>query len=848
MKKVLLTLFALIGSVTIFAAASIGDEFTVDGVKYQIQSVTPGSESVDVAVQTDYANPSLVIPASVTYEDVVYAVSAITNMAFQGNTTITSVEISCKSVNSGAFQNCSNLATMTLNEGVTLLGGNNLRGTAITSLHLPASLTSLEVSSYYVSALRGNSLSSLTIADGNTKYELRDDGAVYSKDGKELAGFLYNYSKPFAEVPEGVETIAYEAFVGCKNMADTLVLPASLTSASAPFRGGANMKCVIVNCSGYSIYNLFQNDDDLEEIILGKNCKEIGQLSFKGCNNVKKITVLSETMPIWEYGTDTSWPCFGGPDDPAKKPFTNATVFVPCGQKATYQADENKWANFANIEEQLMYDVEVIAPNATFSISNTGECNQVTISVTPNDGFTFVNWDNGVTTPSFDCTVTSDTVITANIKKNLAVGDLFRANTTEGVSVLYKVLTKEPGNMTVQVGDLNGFHGSNVGQAIDKSYSGPLTISETVNYFDETYKVVALGSGAFSMCSITSLSLPNTVQKFDQNSIYECTTLTSVNIPEGITIIPRYNLSYLYQLESITLPNSLEYICSGVFNYNTKLATIENWNPSQYKRVGKNVGSNTKFFSDIAVGEDKLVYAGDILLRQNASANLDTLVIKEGTRIICGDLQSDETLTTIVLPASLEAIGDQSFNAMPNLTSCIINAAEPVEVYWARDTEDPTITKTASNLKSGSTPEISTIRFYVPKTSVSAYKESATWAGMDIRPIGGWTITFYNPESSVAIKTISNVECGDEIEGPSDSEIAASLPAGKKFSHWDSDAWKNTDHLSGDIIINAVYVDDSGTGLNNLSNGENAVKVLIDGHLFIHRGDKVYSADGQELK
>ena len=998
MKKILLTLFALIGSVTIFAA-SVDDEFTVDGVKYQIKSVTPGSESVDVAVQTDYANASLVIPASVTYDEVEYTVSAIKNMAFKGNTTITSVDISCKSVSSGAFQDCSNLATMTLNEGVTLLGGNNLRGTAITSLHLPASLTSLEVSSYNVSALRGNGLSSLTIADGNTAYELRDDGAVYSKDGKELAGFLYNYSKPFAEVPEGVETIAYEAFVGCQNMADTLILPSSLTSASGPFRGGANMKCVIVNCSGYTIYNLFQNDNDLEEIILGKNCKQIGQLSFKGCNNVKKITVLSETMPSWEYAANGAYPCFGEYDDPANNPFTNATVYVPCGQKATYQADANKWANFANIEEQLMYDVEVIAPNATFSISNTGECNQVTISVNPNDGFTFVNWDNGVNTPSFDCTVTSDTVITANIKKNLAVGDLFRANTTEGVSVLYKVLTKEPGSMTVQVGELNGFHGANYGQAIDKNYSGPLTISETVNYFDETYTVVALGSGAFSLCKITSLSLPNTVQKFDQNSIYECSKLKSVNIPEGITTIPRYNLSYMSALESITLPNSLEYICSGVFNSNTKLATIENWKPSQYKRVGNNIGAmNTKFFYDIPLDSYNVLYSGDIVLRQNVSANLDTLVIKEGTRIICGDLIGDETLTTIVLPASLEAIGDKSFNAMPNLTSCIIKATEPVEVYVARDSQDPAQTTTAANLKFGSTPEMATVKFYVPKASVSAYKESATWAGMDIRPIGGWTVTFKDHEGNVigepqqveqgdaavrptevdtyytydymytfandwvvdanggdtiytakyneealpkykvhfydnqtdaedqlneitfskiphghavtddianlentyfkgegndvyplecqkltgwagwsapskldsivseqhiypiwedgATYTItfrdpiadenivvkSDVECGEMVIAP-----AAPEHAGYVFKGWDNYTWRDEKKYKSDLIVNAVY--DTATAIGNISgNGENAVKVLIDGHLFIRCGDKVYSADGQELK
>ena len=541
--------------------------------------------------------------------------------------------------------------------------------------------------------------------------------------------------------------------------------------------------------------------------------------------------------------------------------------------------------------------------------------------------------------------------------------------------------------MTVQVGELNGFHGANYGQAIDKSYSGPLTISQTVNYFDETYTVVALGSGAFSLCAITSLSLPNTVQKLEQNSIQECTKLTAVNIPEGITTIPRYNLSYLYQLESITLPTSLKYICSGSLNNNTKMATIVNWNPSQYERLGNNIGAmNTKFFNDMPLDSYNVLYTGDIVLRQNAPTDKDTLLIKDGTRFICGDLKGGENLTTIVLPTSLEAIGDRSFYGMPKLTSCIINATKPVEVYMARDSQDPTQTTTADKLRleisSNTTPEIATVKFYVPKTAVTAYRESATWAGMDIRPIGGWTITFVDhdgestqqveqgempiaptPEvyytaehmyvfdhwnvaiaaatadatyeavyaeqelpkyyvcfyateadalahtnrilrvekergtsaidngvvaaakldpracemvtdwnggdlsnvtselhvwpiwgtgqytvvfyvEATAVKTLNNVECGDLIEAPTDFAI----PTGKIFVGWDSDAWQNTDALSGNLDIHAVLKDDP-TGLGNVQSANiPCSKLIIDGQLFILRDGKTFNAMGAEVR
>lgn len=730
--------------VVIAPAPKYGDTIEVDGVKYRISSMAAGSEKVYVVVQ-DYAAASLTIPASVSYYDIDFTVEYIINKAFKGNTTITSVDVACQQIWSNAFENCTNLETVTLREGVQQINQYAFSNIKATSIHLPASLYSLDANSG--SPFSRNKFTEITIATGNTSFVVGEDGAIYNTAKTKLMAYPYNWAGgKFTTIPETVTTILDETFYNCQNIADTLVIPENLARANRAF-SSSNVKCVVLNSESLYLSNVFQGTSAIKEVIIGKKCKKVGELMFWSCDNITKITVLAPTMP-----TLYNYRCFSTTVQ------TSAIVYIPCEQTATYQADAD-WANFSNFEEKLMYDVDLEGEHGVVTRTSGANCNEVTVSVSDvESGYTFVNWSNGSTETSTTFTITSDTTIRANIKKNLAVGDLFRANTVEGVSVLYKILTKEPGNMTVQVGDKNGFVGG--GYAIDQSYNGPLTISETVNYFDEIYTVVALGHRAFDHCSITSLSLPNTVQKLDQNSIYECTKLKSVNIPEGLTIIPRYNFSYMNSLESITLPTTLEYICSGVFNMNTKMATIENWNPSQYKRVGNNVGTmNTKFFSDLGTDDGNIVYAGDILLRQNASAGIDTLFIKEGTRLVCGDLKGDETLTTIVLPASLEAIGDMSFYNMLSLTSCIIKAADPVEVYQARDTQDPTRTMTASQLKSGTTPEISTIKFYVPKASVSAYKESTTWAGMDIRPIGGWDVTFIDGDGN-RIGEVQHIEEG----------------------------------------------------------------------------------------
>ncbi len=942
----LLTLLCAVITTTLWAASPVvGDtlryEYKGNSLYYKITQ--KNSNGNEVTIVSDGTTPdfpytwseankpvgALVIPNTITdAEDTEYKVAYIEQDALRaGSDKLTSIDFSentfITNISNRAFMGCNNVTNITLSDYIAYISGYCFQGCKLTSLdlknvtyigmanfgscnidlvHIPKTVATITDQTYLF-----NHATKITIDENNTKFAV-------------VGNVLYN-----------------------KELTKIISLPLGLTSGELH----------IVPTATSALYR-----------------------AMEGC----KATIYfhSQVQPDW------------GPDyrnSPA------GDVIVRCQDyefytNGTFVGESNDFFYVKSLTAKLLYDIDVEAVNGTVVFSDTTNCNEVKVTITPDEGCVFMGWADGNTDNPRVFTVVSDTTATANIKKPIDVGGTFRANTVEGVSVLYKVLTKETGNMTVQVGELNGFHGAKYGQAIDKSYSGPLTISQTVNYFDETYTVVALGSGAFSMCAITSLSLPNTVQKLEQNSIQECTKLTAVNIPEGITMIPRYNLSYLHQLQSITLPTSLKYICSGSLNNNTKMETIVNWNPSQYERVGNNIGSmNTTFFNAIPLDSYNVLYTGDIVLRQNAPAGKDTLLIKDGTRLICGDLKGDETLTTIVLPASLEAIGDKSFYGMPNLTSCIMKATKPVEVYMARDSQDPTMTTTADKLRlelsSNTTPEIATVKFYVPKTAVTAYRASATWAGMDIRPIGGWTITFvdHDGESTqqveqgempiaptpavyytaehmyvfdhwnvaieaatadatyeavyseqelpkyyvcfyateadalaqtnrilrvekvrgtsavengvvaagkldpracemvtdwnggdlsnvtselhvwpiwgtgqytvvfyveeTAVKTLNNVECGDLIEAPTDFVV----PAGKKFTGWDSDAWQNTDALSGNLDIHAVLVDDpTSIGQTNQQSTINNQKLMINGQLFIQRGDELFNAQGTRVK
>lgn len=110
---------------------------------------------------------------------------------------------------------------------------------------------------------------------------------------------------------------------------------------------------------------------------------------------------------------------------------------------------------------------------------------------------------------------------------------------------------------------------------------GPvLNIPETIG--GET--VTAIGTGCFEGCSeLTTIILPDTVERIDPLAFSGCTKLRGLYLPEVLTSIGTDAFAGCIDLEAICIPASVEYIAPGAFDDCASLVyliydgTFEDW-------------------------------------------------------------------------------------------------------------------------------------------------------------------------------------------------------------------------------------------------------------------------------
>jgi hypothetical protein len=122
------------------------------------------------------------------------------------------------------------------------------------------------------------------------------------------------------------------------------------------------------------------------------------------------------------------------------------------------------------------------------------------------------------------------------------------------VNNIYYTIT---GTNTVEV-DMKYYHAH--------TYTGDVTVPATVSYNGTTYRVTSVGELAFSECSgLTSVKLPNSVTIIKSQAFYGCRNLTSVDLGNSVTTIQANAFALCPAMTSVTIPNTVTTLDNGVF-------------------------------------------------------------------------------------------------------------------------------------------------------------------------------------------------------------------------------------------------------------------------------------------
>ncbi len=585
--------------------------------------------------------------------------------AFYGCSSLEEVEFASamRVFSEGMFMNCAALTSIIVEEGVETIGKNAFKGcSALTAVSLPSTLKTISDSAFDSTALSTIDIPAdvATIEDG--AFSNCVNLTAINVDGKNDAycskdGILYDIAlgtlilcpagkSGEVTVPDAVETISDDAFIGCKNITKVTIPDSVTTIGSNAFNNCADELVIKANCDSSVI--VYANTRGIATELV-----HTGEQSW-----VETLAPTCDAAGIKELVCSACG-------------YVYETADI---EKLTHALDEGTIKTPATCEK----DGEIV-----YKCQNTG-CIYTKTEAIPATGHKL---DAGTVTLAPDCE--NDGVFTRT-----CVNGCGHTETTpvpaighdldDGKITVYPTINKQGEKLfTCQREDCDytkteaipNTAFSDILAINEEAYADENNVIQNITWYltkDGVLYVFADGTEAEwedYKAVIKTAVIAKTVSTIGKNAFMNCSALSEVSLAEGVKVLEKNAFKGCGALTEITLPETLETIGDSAFD-GTSLSVINI--PADVEVIEKGAFTNCTALTAINVDNknDNYFSVGGVLY----SVELGTLVlcpagktgevaVWDGATTIAEDaFIGCKGVTAVAIPNSVTSISPNAFN------------------------------------------------------------------------------------------------------------------------------------------------------------------------------------------
>ena len=667
MKQTRLLLLLLLASLLPAStyAAVYGDKFTIDDYTYYISDVSKH----EVYISNCTASGDVTLPSTVTDKN--------------------HIEWTVKGLIFGVFKNVTGI---TIPEGYTTIGINVFQQSQITTLNIPASVTTIELGPF----MGADKLQAITVNPANPNFTA-ENGVLYNKTKTELICYPKGKTDEDFTVPDGVTKIMGLAFFQNPNI-KTVTLPTSVSELDpytlAPFAGYS----AFTDCASLTAINVksgnptfksvdgvvYSADDktlamypsgkEMDPFIVPSTVEHIAQSAFLYTKKLKNITISEGVKDIGAYAFKNSG--IKSASIPASVTSISDGVFVNCSNLETVDVAS---ANTAYSSVDGVVFNKTVTDLIYYPTAKAGEYTVPgTVTTIKQSSCEGTKKLTKITLPPSVKTIEESAFESSSLSE-LAFSGTSGLETIGKRAFIWAHLSNVTIPASVKLLEWGAFYGQNGNDSFDGQGLKTVTVEDNSQLkeigaeafrgnkklekfeFKGTCKLEKIRNAAFrDNYSLPSFTFPQTITRIDESAFNGCSSMKSATFKEPSSFV--FVGSGSFQncgLENLKLPESVTTIGQSAFNSCDKLVSIDL--PKTTTNVDPRAFQFCTKLTSINVDDANTMYSSvdGVLLSKD----------KETLKVFPPGKANDNFT---LLPPSIKTIGEYAFYYCKNLKNVTI--------------------------------------------------------------------------------------------------------------------------------------------------------------------------------